>query len=149
MGEIPSSFECLGARGGHGHRPSNPMYGSQIQFALVRCGFDVLPDLLELITHPNAHHLVFGAIARILAQPWMDRQPKQYWTPSIYGMQAKLRREAELIMLQPDPTLQAETDKAARKLTALLGANLQLVDAAKPPLLLAYSRARPNYLMAT
>jgi len=111
------------------HRPSNPQYGNYVMLALVRCGFDVLPALLELIAHPHAHHLVFGAIARILAKPWNDKLPRPHCAPDVDGKEAKARRETELVMLQPDPTLQDATDQAARKLAVWLAADLQQVDA--------------------
>ena len=110
-----------------GQRPSNPQCGDYIMTALVRCGFDVLPALLDLIAHPHAHQLVFGAIARILAKPWNDRLPRHYWAPD--GKEGKARREAELVMLQPDPTLQATTNQAAHLLAKRLAADLQQVDA--------------------
>jgi len=115
--------------GGGRHRPSNPPYDNYIISALVRCGFDVLPKLLDLITHPHAHQLVFGAIAQILAKPWSDRQPSPLWSPAVDGKENKARREAKLVMLQPDPTLQAMTDQVARKLTEQLASELHLIDA--------------------
>lgn len=115
--------------GGRGHRPLNPQYSNYIMPALVRCGFDVLPALLDLIAHPHAHHLVFGAIARILTKPWNDKLPRPHWAPAVDGKEAKARRETELVMLQPDPTLQDATDQAARKLAERLAADLQQVDA--------------------
>lgn len=116
--------------GGGGHRPSNPPYGNYITSALVRCGFDVLPNLLELITHPHANHFVFGAIAQILAKPWSDQQQISLLSSAVVGKDANARREAKLVMLQPDPTLQATTDQVARKLAEQLATELHLIDAA-------------------
>lgn len=115
--------------GGGGHRPSNPPYGNYITSALVRCGFDVLTELLDLIAHPQAHQFVFGAIAQILAKPWSDQQPRALWSPAADGKEAKARREAKLVMLQPDPALQATTDQVARKLIEQLAAELHRIDA--------------------
>ena len=115
--------------GGGENRPSNPPYGNYIISALVRCGFDVLPELLDLIAHPQAHQVVYGAIAQILAKPWNDRQPSPLWSPAVDGKEAKARREAKLVMLQPDPTLQATTDQVARKLAEKLAAELHRIDA--------------------
>lgn len=115
--------------GGRSSRPSNPMYGNYFTSALVRCGFNMLPALLDLIDHPQAHHIVFSAIGQILEKPWSNMQPRELLAPIIGGKEAKARREAKQVMLQPNSILQTTTDLTAHKLVAKLIADLQQIDA--------------------
>lgn len=127
--EYQKTVDMWALEGCRSSRPSNPMYGNYITSALVRCGFNVLPALLDLIDHPQAHHIVFTTIGQILAKPWSNKLPREFLAPILDGKEAKARRESELVMLQPDPILQDTTDQTAHKLVEKLIADLQLIGA--------------------
>lgn len=127
--------------------PPNPQNGLILSDALVRCGFAALPKLLSLLSHSSAQHLVYNAIARILAEPWHDKRKQQFVAPAIDGAEAKMRRDTGKILQQPDSVLQPATDEAAAALALVLREHLKEFDDAAPSRLTPttpYHVPRPN-----
>jgi hypothetical protein len=121
------------ATGARTRRPSNPPNSWQLAAAIARCGFEILPELLGLIEHPEADHFVYLAIAAILQEPWStqasDTALHRAWPDARAALHRRcLHRE----MLQPDTTHQSLTDEAARRLAVRLEADIERAEVTTP-----------------
>ena len=114
------------ATGARTHRPNNPPNSWQLAAAIAHCGFEILPDLLALIEHPEADHFVYRAIGTILQEPWSTQaSDTALHRPWPDARTAQHRRHVHRELLQPDTTHQSLTDEAARRLSARLEADVE------------------------
>jgi hypothetical protein len=118
-------------------RPWNPPYGRWFVQALLRCGFDAVPNLLKIAKDPGALHIVPEALVAICSVPWQRRREKSILFDNyVDGYQR--HRSAGRVFRQPDEVHQAETDEIARLLVNQIeemntpGAKLYIADVFKP-----------------
>jgi hypothetical protein len=101
-------------------RPSNPMMGNYVISSLTRWGMDALPDVLQLLSHPNAPDLVPQALVRIASLPWASKNNRVFSSVNTDIQDGRQRRDAGCALQQPSPAYQPVTDDVARALAGLL-----------------------------
>lgn len=139
--------ECMLTLGATAKRPSNPSNCIILAESVARCGFETLPELISLLSHPSANHFLSDVIIRILAAPWRMQCESRFMTPIPDGAAAKMRRDTGKVLQQPDLALQAATDQAAAALVSVLEHHLTAFDKAaptRPKPTNPYRIARPN-----
>jgi len=110
-------------------RPMNPYLGNYLLAALANCGPDVLPELLNLLTHPSAMKLVPEAIVRVVSLPWAASGQERPFSSIATDMQEGARRlQLGRVALQPDDKYQVWTDAAAKALGARLSERIVEVE---------------------
>lgn len=102
--------------------PANPYHGRHVAEAAAACGFEVIPDLMELTKHPAAGELISDALVRIVTAPWCDMQEEGLFAPtmSMCAAQGRLRAAQGLVAAQPRAELQPATDLVAEYFASVL-----------------------------
>ena len=101
-------------------RPMNPQNGLYITSALARWGFDAIPCLIELGSHPCSMELIPCTISKIVSSPWASKKDQIFNDLNSDILEGNQRGNLGFSLKQPNVTYQTPTDQAANYLGSKL-----------------------------